>query len=324
LSTYFPFSTNLALGTGALVYNSSGPFYQSKLNAGDVIHNRNVASTGGSNEYFLSVSANYINRLYIGANLGVRTFDYEEKIQHNEVLTDFTGTDFRGFDYNYSLKTSGTGVNLKIGAIYLLTPMVRFGIALHTPTFTELKDEYSANMTSYFMNTSASTPAQSIPQGVNKYGIRNPTKVIGSLGLVFGTRGCLNIDVDYLNYQNAYLTATSDESYPSYDYAYENKVADTLFQRAVNIRIGGEIVLFNSFYLRAGYGYYGNAIKSGTELSPDQLFSGGLGYKRGNYTFDIAYKHQLSHYNYYSFSRGVTELNAVRSVVTLSATYKFK
>jgi hypothetical protein len=54
LSTYFPFSTNLALGTGALVYNSSGPFYQSKLNAGDVIHNRNVASTGGSNEYFLS------------------------------------------------------------------------------------------------------------------------------------------------------------------------------------------------------------------------------------------------------------------------------
>ncbi len=324
LSTYFPFSTNLALGTGALVYNSSGPFYQSKLNAGDVIHNRNVASTGGSNEYFLSVSANYINRLYIGANLGVRTFDYEEKIQHNEVLTDFTGTDFRGFDYNYSLKTSGTGVNLKIGAIYLLTPMVRFGIALHTPTFTELKDEYSANMTSYFMNTSASTPAQSIPQGVNKYGIRNPTKVIGSLGLVFGTRGCLNIDVDYLNYQNAYLTATSDESYPSYDYAYENKVADTLFQRAVNIRIGGEIVLFNSFYLRAGYGYYGNAIKSGTELSPDQLFSGGFGYKRGNYTFDIAYKHQLSHYNYYSFSRGVTELNAVRSIVALSATYKFK
>jgi long-subunit fatty acid transport protein len=130
--------------------------------------------------------------------------------------------------------------------------------------------------------------------------------------------------VDYLNYQNAYLASTSDESYPSYDYAYENKVADTLFQRAINIRIGGEYVIFNSFYLRAGYGYYGNALKSESELSPDQLFSGGFGYKRGNYTFDIAYKRQLSHYNYYSFSRGVTELNAVRSIVTVSATYKFK
>jgi hypothetical protein len=83
-------------------------------------------------------------------------------------------------------------------------------------------------------------------------------------------------------------------------------------------------VIFNSFYLRAGYGYYGNALKSLSELSPDQLFSGGFGYKRGNYTFDIAYKRQLSHYNYYSFSRGVTELNAVRSIVTVSATYKFK
>jgi hypothetical protein len=323
LSTYFPFSTDLAYQTGALVYNSSGPYYQSKLNSGDVIHDRNVNTTGGMNEFFLSVSANYLNRLYIGANIGVRTFNYEEKIQHSERLTDITGTDFRGFDYDYQLKTSGTGINLKIGAIYLLTPSIRLGLAMHTPTFTELKDEYSANMISYFDTYSTSVLPSKIPNGVNKYGIRNPTKFIGSLGLVFGMRGSLNVDVEYLNYQNAYLTATSDESYPSYDYKYENDVAEALFQRAINLRIGGEIVVLTSFYVRAGYGYYGNAFKSGSEINPDQLISGGLGYKRGNYNFDIAFKRQFSNYNYYSFSRGVTELDASRNTITLSATYKF-
>lgn len=323
LSTYFPFSTDLAYQTGALVYNSTGPFYQSLLNSGDVIHDRNVNTTGGMNEFFLSVSANYLNRLYIGANLGIRTFNYEETFQHSERLTDYSGTDFRGFDYNYNLKTTGTGLNLKIGAIYLLTPSIRLGLAMHTPTFTELKDEYSADMTSYFDAYSTSVSPSKIPKGVNKYGIRNPTKFIASLGLVFGMRGSLNIDVDYLNYQNAYLTATSDESFPSYGYKYENDVAEALFQRAINLRIGGEVVVLTSFYVRAGYSYYGNAFKTGSEINPDQIISGGFGYKRGNYNFDIAFKRQFSNYNYYSFSRGVTEIDANRNSIILSATYKF-
>ena len=54
LSTYFPFSSNLAYETGAIQYNPGSTSYTSLLNSGDMIHDRTVSNIGGINEFFLS------------------------------------------------------------------------------------------------------------------------------------------------------------------------------------------------------------------------------------------------------------------------------
>lgn len=321
LNTFFPFSTALAYKTGAIVLKpGTTNEYQSLLNSGDEIHKRSVNNKGGMNEFFFSYSANYLNRLYLGGNIGLRTYNYEDSYTHSEVLTETTGTSLRSFDYSYTLDIKGSGINVKLGAIYLFSEALRVGLAFHSPSWSQLTENYTANMVSrYDTYTSTITPTD-VPTGSNKYRIRNPSKLVGSIAYVFGTRGCIDVDVEYVNYQRAYFSATTDNNYPYYDYAAENNFAKQVFQRAINVRVGGELVLFSRFFLRLGFSYYGNAFRSEqlVELTPDVSYSGGFGYKNGKYSFDISYKNRTSSQNYYSFSQGVTQVDTNKGIATMS------
>lgn len=325
LNNQFPFSTELAYNTHAIKYNNTLQQFQSLLNSGDMYHNRKVETKGGIGEFFISYSTNYLNKLYIGGNIGIRSYRYIEEYNHNEALIDTSGTLLRSFDYQYNLKIKGVGLNVKLGVIYLASESLRFGLAVHTPTFSELTDNYSANMTSTFADSVVYTPDSIIPTGNYKYKIRNPAKIIGSIAYVFGTKGCINIDVEYLNYQHAFFRSTDDPQYFPYDYKYENNMADLVFQDAINLRVGAEYVLIPGLYLRGGFGYYGNAFKKEikAEITPDLYVSGGIGIKVNKMSFDISYRHRSAERNYYAFSTSTTRLSSVNGVFVLSGSVSF-
>lgn len=325
LDEYFPFSTNLAYTTHAVEYNFATESYYSLLNNGDMIHDRTIEQKGGINEFFLSYSTNYLNKLYLGANLGIRTFRYLENFNHIETLTDTTNTPLRSFAYDYNLKTIGNGINFKIGAIYLISEKYRMGLALHTPTFSELTDNWSATMTSTFDDSIVRFPGTEIPHGNYKYRIRNPFKMVGSFAMVFGTRGCLNLDLELLNYKQAHFRSTKDHSYVTYDYDYENNVADQVFKTALNARIGAEFVIFNGFFLRSGLAYYGNAFKEDqfSEIGNDLTFSGGFGFKKSKISVDLAYKQRMFKRNYYAFYNSSALVNSSIGKITLSCLFNF-
>lgn len=325
LNDNFAFSTDLAYNTHAIRYNNTLEQFQSLLNNGDMYHNRTVESKGGIGEFFISYSTNYLNKLYIGGNVGIRTHRYIEEFKHNETLVDTSGTPLRSFDYQYNLKIKGVGLNIKLGVIYLASESLRFGLAVHTPTFSELTDNYSANMTSTFADSIVYTSDTLIPTGDYKYKIRNPGRIIGSIAYVFGTKGCVNVDIEYLNYQHAFFRSTDDPQYFPYDYKYENDMADQVFQDAINIRIGAEYVVIPGFYLRGGFGYYGNAYKKemAAETKPDLFVSGGLGIKVNKMSFDLSYRHKTTKRNYYAFSSSTTKLSSVNGVFVLSASVNF-
>jgi hypothetical protein len=325
LNDFFPFSTDLAYNTHAITYNNTLQQFQSLLNSGDMYHNRTVDTKGGIGEFFVSYSTNYLNRLYIGGNVGIRSYRYFEEYNHTETLTDTTGTPLRSFDYQYNLRTKGVGLNVKLGVIYLVSESLRFGLAIHTPTFSELSDNFSANMTSTFADSTVYTSDTLMPTGDYKYKIRNPARIVGSIAYVFGTKGCVNIDIEYLNYQHAHLRSTDDPQYTPYDFKYENDVADQVFQDALNVRIGAEYAVIPGFYLRGGFGYYGNAFKKemSSELKSDLFFSGGLGVKINKMSFDLSYRHRTNERNYYAFSSSTTNVTNTNGIVVLSGSVNF-
>jgi hypothetical protein len=326
LSYYFPFTSFLTWQTHAMNYDAGSNSYYTLLSPGDMYHNRTVTTKGGMNEWFLSYSLNYVNKLYFGANLGIRSINFEEKTQHNERLLDTEGTPLRSFDYTYTFQTSGTGSNLKIGAIYLPIDALRIGLAIHSPTFIELKDEWNANMRSNFEDSTSTIQASLIPYGDYKYKVRTPTKITASGAYVFGTKGCINIDLEYIDYASAHFRSTNDPSYAPYDYNYENTVAKSLFQKAVNIRIGGEYVIYSRLFLRGGFGYYPPAFKKSweSELSADKIYSTGLGYRFSRIRIDFAYKLQQKEQNYYAFSESVTYIKTSIHSVIMSCNFSFK
>ncbi len=325
LSTYFPFSSNLAYETGTIEYNPGSVSYTSLLNSGDMIHNRTVSNIGGINEFFLSYSVNYLNKLYIGANWGFRKIRYLEEYTHQESLTDIVNTPLRSFEYSYNLTTKGQGSNLKIGAIYLVSEAFRLGLAIHTPTFYKMEETWSASMTAHYADSSAFTDPSLVPEGNYRYRMRNSGKIVASAAYVFGTRGCMDVDVEWMDYRHAHFKTTNDAGYAPYNYVYENNVADTVFKSSMNLHIGGEFIPFSGFFVRAGFAMVGQAFKRFTAypMSSDYYLSGGIGIRTKKFSADISYKQRLSERNYSAFYYSNASINNRIGIATFTASFFF-
>ncbi|MES2799416.1 MAG: outer membrane protein transport protein [Bacteroidota bacterium] len=320
LNSYFPFSTFLAYESYAINFDPSTNTYYSLLNDRDVIHDRTIASKGGQTEFFASYSLNYLNKLYFGTNIGFRYQNYQEDFTHTETLTDTSGTPLRSFTYTNELSTKGWGANIKIGAIYLFSEAFRVGLAIHSPTYSELTDNWAANMSATFDDSVKTIAETLIPTGTYKYKIRNPWRFVGSMAYVFGTRGCINIDAEFLDYRMSKFKSTKDQEFVPYDYAIENEQAKQQFVPAVNLRIGGEYILMSSLYLRAGFQYIGKAFNKTMQVenSADYVFSGGIGVKTQSFQCDLAIKHRMASKNYYAFSGSETVITQNSTLGVLS------
>ena len=320
---YFPFSTSLAYETYAIDFDD--PNYIPRLTAGDMLHKRTVTTTGGISEYYFNFSGNYINKLYIGGNLGIQRLKYDETIEHTETLLDTTNVSLRSFDYNYHFNTKGNGVNLKIGIIYLPKDNIRLGLAIHTPTAFNLLDETDANMTAMHNDGIRTVDPSLMPKSTYKYKLSSPARFIGSFGYVFEKRGCINIDAELLDYSWGKLKPTDDPTYETYSFTSENAAAKERFKAGFNLRIGGELVFSNKYFLRGGFAQYfkGDKALLAYGKNSDQLVSGGFGYRNGALTVDFAVKSFLQTKVYEAFYASSALLDLKTTTFVIGFNYKF-
>ena len=319
----YPFSTALAYETYALDYDYNTGEYYSYLNQGDVAMDRRYTKTGGVSEFYYNYSRNRLNKLYWGFSVNLRSYKYEQAYTHTEMLTLTDATPFRGFEYQYKLKTSGTGLNVKGGFVYLATPSLRFGASFATPTFLNLKDTWSADATTFFADSTKVVDPQYKPEGTYKYRMTTPLRVTGSVSYQIGMRATINADLDYVAYSGAKLKGTKDVMYSSYDFASENQTIKERMNHTVNLRIGAEYNIDQKFFVRAGFNMYGPAYKKSENIdaTPDLGYSGGLGYKKNNISIDFAYvNRQINRTNFLFSGSNIadTKLSANQVVFTFN------
>ncbi len=325
LQEYRPFSTHLAYESYLIDFDPSTTSYYSQLTLGDLYHERNTTYKGGINEWFVSFSGNYLNKLYVGGNIGIRTFNYKENYKHSETLLDTVGTSLRSFDYLYNLSIKGTGGNIKLGFIYLPTNNTRIGLAFHTPTFVEMEDNWTANMVGYFNDSTTFIHTDLVPSANYKYKVRTPTRLVGSFAYIFDTYGCINVDLEYVNYRSAKFKGVSSSDNQFYSFEDENKAAKEVFKPALNIRVGGELVIATAFFVRGGFAYYPTAFKPEikAELDNQKIYSAGLGYRQSNFVIDVAYKTTGYKRNFYAFEGSQTTISTLVNTFVVSATLMF-
>ncbi|HNS43061.1 MAG TPA: hypothetical protein PKN22_09910 [Taishania sp.] len=326
LSAAFPFSTSLAWESYVINFDENNVGYTSYLNSGDMQMKRTIETTGGVNEFFLSYSRNRLNKLYYGASLGLRTYSRTDAYVHSEDLVQ-KDTFFVGFDYKYQLKTSGYGANLKLGVIYLVTDGFRIGASIHTPTIISLTDKWTATMTGRFNGgQNVSVPQDLVPEGQYKYRMITPFKANVSASYVIGMSALISADIEYLGYNQARLKSTRDITYQAYDFKIENADAKKRLTNAVNFRLGAEYNIQQKLFIRAGMAIYGSAYKKSENVDPqpDLSFSGGLGYKFGRFSIDLAYVNRAMKRVYYPFT-GSNTANTKLSYnsITVSGTIRF-
>jgi long-subunit fatty acid transport protein len=261
---------------------------------------KTMGRKGYINEYLLSVGANFNHKFYLGATVGIHDVYFKENADLYEWDEQGNIPYFNNFNFNSYLRTSGNGVNLKLGAIFKPTDQLRLGVAFHTPTFYHLNDLYDNGMeSSITWENEAGMPTENLSavpdrEGIYDYELVTPMKAIVSGALVVGKAGLISVDYEFVDYSTAKLKNGSD----GYDFFDENTGITEAYKSVGNLHVGAELRANKNFSLRGGYEYFPSPYKESyvENYNPNSdasfsTFAGGFGFRQGGVFFDAAYKY---------------------------------
>ncbi|WP_462319283.1 OmpP1/FadL family transporter [Marinilabilia sp.] len=267
-----------------------------------------MTEKGYSGVFDLSFGANFSNKFYLGATVGIASLMQQKESQHYEqageevydayinyrldngfeILDDFYFDEFE--------RTTGTGINLKLGAIFKPTSNIRLGASFHTPTYYSMTMEYETEARSFFFDADnyeiASDPGES------SFNFRTPMKAVGSFAYIFGTKGLISFDYEYTDYASMkYKSKNNTISETSYLKDMNDIISNT-FRATHNFRVGAEYRVTPMVSLRAGYANFMNPYEENLLNSEGEHYNitGGLGFRSGNMTIDVAYLYNRETY----------------------------
>ena len=287
---------------------------------------------GGVYDMQFNFGMNFNDRLYLGANMNIKMVDYEENMWYSEKALggDVFDVGFQGMSYNYWQQTEGAGFNLQLGAIYVPTSSLRFGISYTTPTAYFLTDSWQEYMSSSFKDglPDRKSAESESPMKSFDYSVTAPSRLTLGAAVVFGQTGLLSVDLERVNYAktrmgdvNGYGSTFDDVNQYMADYCTRCNI----------FRLGGELNVSSTLALRAGYtGYF-------YENPGYQYVSLGFGKRLSeNASLDLAFRTSLSDtynmtpYDDYAFNdAGVAQCLAPVAGITsrfkdLMLTYRVK
>lgn len=324
----------LAWNTYMIDYDNNNKEYFNELtdhNYGQS-QRKTTSQRGYINEYLLSFAANFNHKFYLGATVGIHDVIFKETANLLEFDAQNNIPNFDEYTFGTYLKTTGTGYNVKIGAIYKPTENLRLGLAVHSPTFYKFNDLYDSNMSSVITWASdgitESYSDKPDKQGVYDYEIETPLKAIISGAYVIGKSGLISLDYEIVDYSTAKLKNGSD----GYDYYNENKDIQDAYKTVGNLHIGGEYRVNKNFSLRAGYENFPSVYQTSYQNNTNQnskvsysTISGGFGFKQGNVFFDGAIKHTMNdeYLKLYPGSINMAKYTTNQNSVILTLGFKF-
>jgi len=317
-------SSSLSYGTRMALYtylidtatvNGSLQVIAQPNKAGKLLQQNDLRSTGGITEIEISLANNQYDKWYIGGGLGIPIVNYTRYQTYSE--TDATGNsnnDFQSFTYNETYRTTGAGLNAKLGVIFSPSPAVRVGAAITSPSALSLTDRISASMDTrtenyislkdihitsdsldYLMNTDPRPNTAS-------YYLSTPWHFLLSGSYIFGggkadvknQKGFITADLEYMTTHSPQYSPPS--SYDGSDNYYDplNQVIRENYKGSFAARLGGELK-FDRWFLRAGGAYYSNPYAQPGQKADKLYLTTGAGYRVSAFFVDVAYVMGYTH-----------------------------
>jgi hypothetical protein len=303
----YAYDLNLAWWTFLLdlVDTNITDVYDNPIANGGTMQAKDVSSKGSMNEYVMTFGANYGDRLYIGATIGIPYLRYYETAVYSETDAADTIYDFRNFERIEDLETRGNGFNFKFGLIYRASDWMRIGVAAHTPTwFTNMQDYWQVTMISRFDNNDYYD--ETSPLGNYYYELTTPFRVQGSLGFIIGNVGVVSADYEFTDFGTARLDA------PDYSFHEANDAIQNSYAATHTFRAGTEW-RYNVFSFRLGGSYQTSPYQNNINTSDRISFSGGIGIRSEYFFADIAYAYTGIKEDYYLYSSETVWTNPVEN-----------
>ena len=249
-----------------------------------------VSREGRNAAIDLSFGANYDEKVLLGATLGLSRLRYENTFNYSE--RDEAGL-VPGFDeliFNQFSELTGTGIELRLGAIYRASQALRVGLAYHSPRFMTIEDSYLTNLR-FIQNgdsqTGDSGTLRPSDASVIRYDFRSPSQYRASVAGLIGKKGFVSGEVTYINFGGSEFGAPDDANEQDealIDFTNEDIAAGQ--RGAIQLRLGGEANLA-PFKLRAGFQYIGAPIEGEDAVLG---FNAGAGFRQNRLGLDLGYQ----------------------------------
>ena len=310
------FDTGLAFDAGVLYdFNEDGIYdidYELNREA-PLMRMQEITEEGAMSELAFTLAGNYDEKISIGITLGVPIVNYSsERIYTEDDANDSQGGAvpfFESLQYEERLRTTGAGINAKLGLIFRLHQAFRLSAAVHTPTSFSLEDNFDARLVNNYyededeLGAFLGTDVRS--EGFFDYRLRTPWRFMGGLGFVFNKRGFLTAEVEYLDFADASLNF---DGFGGPESEANREIGNQLTD-VIQVRLGGEFVL-DEWRFRLGYNIR-SAPFINDETNRNQL-SAGFGYRAEGFFLDLGYRRTAFEEFYFPY---VTEEAPIQEVI---------
>jgi hypothetical protein len=287
--------------------------YFGAFNEGGIEQRIERLEKGRMNDWNFSAGANFSDRIFIGASLGIRSINYEmnSTITERDVAGNYNtfAVDRRrllAVEFGEKVVTTGTQYNFKIGVIAQPVDFLRLGISAETGSAFSLTDTYN---TSYGIQARDGvwSKANPIDDGSYNYRITTPWNVNAGLAIIAGKKGIISGQFNLRDYSSASISDVPGNNQSTQYFRELNSQVLQQQQLAYGVNFGGEYRM-EDVYLRLGFGYESSMRNNNglnytpdlnantTRQSPFQgeilQFSGGIGYRTRDFYIDLAYMRQ--------------------------------
>ena len=282
-------------------------------------------SYGAKTDAIINFAMNFSDKFYVGANVGITALRYtlsEFWSEAPENVNDFptirysdgTTAQFESLRMNRKYRMAGTGVYLKVGALWRPVAGLRVAAAIQTPTVLNLTERYGYSGEVRLGGKFGSDASS--PEDEWIYALVSPFRANVGVAYTIGSRAVVSADYEFVNYGQArFRSRTSDFEYATGSFSNVNMDIKDLLGPTHQLRLGGELKVSSLLSLRAGYNLTTGAQRNyldGLPLSTaDRLaqfkhsVSAGVGFSFGRAFVDLAVRARfvpndyVIPYNYY-------------------------
>lgn len=274
---------------------------------------------GYNSKFTVNMASEYKDQLYLGASLNFHSVFNERIDRLTETGYDAT-SEIQRTTFDNLLSTEGNGFSLTLGAIAKLNDYVRLGASYQSPTWYRLNDNLSQRINSNLADEDIAFIDFNIINLFETYTIQTPSKLTGSMAVIFGKNGLLSFDYGYQDFSNAELRPDSDPN-------FQNVNSDISEQLGAvsSFRLGGEYRLAQ-VSLRAGYRFEQSPYATTNTIGDLNGISGGIGYNFGGSRLDFSVNRIDQQVNEQLLDTGLmtpATIDRVRTNATLSYTINF-
>ncbi|HSD13124.1 MAG TPA: hypothetical protein VLB74_00595 [Flavobacterium sp.] len=255
----------------------------------------NIVNTSGYNgKLSFNFATDYKDVLFLGFNLNSHFsdfFQYSSLYESNSGPNNLTGNTLHSTVFNNYMHTYGGGFSFSVGAIAKFTKGFRAGFSYESPTWYNLTDELSQDISSRYSDPANVESSIYINPAVvtiyPEYKLETPQKFNGSLTWLFGKndkKGLISVDYTYKDYSSTKFKPEHDLFFSSVN----SLMSSTLRSITSEVRAGFEFKRKQVSY-RAGYRFEQSPYEDGKTIGDLHGFSTGIGYDFGFSRLDFAY-----------------------------------